>query len=307
MELYLKYRPQSFKEVVGQKEAIKSLNDMGKRGEIPHALLFTGPSGTGKTTLARILKRKLKCSDHDFIELNAASDARGIETIRKIQSRMGALPLGGKCRIWLLDEVHQLTGDAQNGMLKLLEDFPSHVYFFLATTDPNKLKKTIRTRCTEIACNPVSEEEIKQLVQTIVGKEEVSLDEAVSAKIAEVVDGSARKALVLLHSVIGLNSTEEQLAFIQKSDTKRQAIEIARALVKEKTTWKEMAQILKNVDEDPEQLRWMVLGYASKVLLNNPRAGARCALIIEEFREPWYGCGRAGLDVSCWNVINGSD
>src|SRR5690606_3369465 len=110
-------------------------------GDIPHAMLFTGPSGCGKTTLARILRVKLRCSDNDFQEINAA-DFRGIDSIRSMRQQVGAAPLGGDSRIWLIDEAHSMTADAQNAFLKLLEDTPRHVYFFLATTDPQKLKKT---------------------------------------------------------------------------------------------------------------------------------------------------------------------
>ena len=136
-ELYRKYRPTSFKQVVGQEEAIRTLTELGKRKAIPHAILFTGPSGVGKTTLARILQRKLKCVGNDFVEMNAAND-RGVGIIRSIQNKVGLAPMLGSCRIWLMDEAHQLTSDAQSAFLKLLEDTPSHVYFMLATTDPQK-------------------------------------------------------------------------------------------------------------------------------------------------------------------------
>jgi DNA polymerase III gamma/tau subunit len=103
MELYKKYRPTKFKDVVGQQDAIRPLVAMGKQGNIPHCLLFTGPSGTGKTTIARILKSALKCSDSDFVEING-SEQRGIDAIREIKSRVNLAPLGGKCRVWLIDE-----------------------------------------------------------------------------------------------------------------------------------------------------------------------------------------------------------
>lgn len=302
MELYLKYRPKTFKDVVGQPDAVRTLVELGRRKEVPHCLLFTGPSGCGKTTLARIVKDKLGCSDIDFLEVNAA-DARGIEMIRDIRRQMSASPLGGSCRIWLIDEVHSLTGDAQNSFLKMLEDTPGHVYFLLATTDPQKLKKTIITRCTEIRCKPIDKKILLNLVSSICDREGKKVSESILKRISEVAEESARKALVILNAIIGIESETDQMAAIESADIKGQAIAIARALMNSKTKWSEIKEVIKTVDEDVESIRHMILGYARSVLLGNGDHG-RAALIIEEFRDNWYDCKAAGLVVSCWNVIS---
>jgi len=143
VELYRKYRPTKFSQVLGQREAIATLANMGKRRAVPHCLLFTGPSGVGKTTLIRILREKLGCKEHDYVEINAA-EARGIDTIRDIQRRLTLSPLSGRCRVWAIDECHRLTTDAQSALLKILEDTPPTAYFMLATTEPNKLLTTER-------------------------------------------------------------------------------------------------------------------------------------------------------------------
>ncbi len=129
-ELYKKHRPKEFKKMVGNVSTVQTLVNMIKRDTLPHTILFHGPSGCGKTTLARILKNQLDCSDVDFKELNC-SDHRGVDTIREITRTMNMAPTGGKVRIWLLDEVHQMTKDAQNAALKIFEDTPNHVYFLL--------------------------------------------------------------------------------------------------------------------------------------------------------------------------------
>src|SRR4030067_1009997 len=108
MELYKKYRPKTFKDVVGQDEVVNVLSAMGKKNETPHFILFSGPRGVGKTSIARIIKSKLHCSDHDFKELNAA-DFRGIDVVREIRRSMSLSPLIGQVRLWLLDEVHAGT------------------------------------------------------------------------------------------------------------------------------------------------------------------------------------------------------
>src|SRR3990167_7675833 len=118
----------------------------------------------------------------NFSEVNAA-DFRGIDSIRDIREHMGAAPMSGECRVWLIDEIHQQTGAAQDSFLKMLEDTPSHVYFLLATTDPHKLKKTIITRCTEIRCKPISETDLIGLVKRVSEAEGKTLEEKVMKKI----------------------------------------------------------------------------------------------------------------------------
>ncbi len=302
-ELYRKYRPGLWKHVLGQPEAIKILDEMVKSNRVPHALLISGPSGCGKTTLARILKKKLNCSDIDFNEINAA-EARGIDSIREIQQRMSISPLGGDCRMWLMDESHSLVNLAQQCLLKTLEDTPSHVYFILCTTDPQKLLKTILTRCTEIKLDLLSPSTLKELIQSVLKKEQKELSEEVVGQIAEVAEGSARKALVILNQIIGLTTEDEQLEAIRKSDSKRQAIEIARKLINPKTKWSEVAPILKEVEEEPESIRRMILGYARSVLLGGGGLSQRANDLINRFEGNFYDGGSSSLASACYDMVS---
>ena len=269
-EIYRRFRPKAFKQVIGQESAVSLLQDLLKRNAVPHVLLFTGPSGSGKTTLARIMKDKLECTDINFSEINAAKE-RGIEMVRDISDSMSLAPMGGKCRIWLIDECARLTPDGQSSLLKMFEDTPDHVYFFLATTDPEKLLKTIQTRCTRIRCDALSEENIKILVRNIAIKEKRKLDLEVIDAIAERSEGSARQALVFMHLVLGQVKKELQLKAIERSDIKTQGFDLAKALFAEKP-WKEIAAILKGMkglenDTSYERVRQTVLSYATTIIL----------------------------------------
>ena len=302
-ELYKKYRPNTFDEVIGQDEAVATLKDLGKRKAMPHTILLSGPSGCGKTTIARILRKKMKCGDADFIEANAAQ-TRGIDFVRSVQSKVNLIPISGTCRVWLIDEVGNLTSDAQHAFLKLLEDTPKHAYFILATTDPQKLKKTIRTRCTEIKVRLLNIKELSALVNTVTKKESSTLTEDVVSKLVDHSDGSARKALVLLHSIIGLENEDAQLDAISKGDHRAQAIELCRALISKKP-WPEVAEILKTIEDEPETLRYAVLGYSRSIMLKGGKMLPRAHMIVEEFSEPFYTSGQAGLCAACYRVLTG--
>lgn len=301
-ELYRKHRPTTFKAVIGQQRAVSMLKEMVTNDRVPHALLFVGGSGCGKTTLARIIKEKMECSDNDFVEVNCA-DFRGIDMVREIRNRMGLSPIGGKCRMWLIDECHQLSKDAQNALLKMLEDTPAHVYFMLATTDPQKLLTTIRTRCTEVKLVELKAADMTALLQTTAEKEGKTLSEEVLARLVEYACGSARKALVLLNQVINIEGDEAQLDAIASSDSKTKAIELARALL-QKAPWAEVAAILKDLDEEPESLRRMVLSYASNVLLGGGKAAPRAFLLCDVFQHHFYDSGKPGLVTACYAVCS---
>jgi DNA polymerase III gamma/tau subunit len=304
MEYYKLYRPKLFKYVLGQREAVRTLQQLLKKPDnFPHCLLFTGASGCGKTTLARILKEKLLCSDNDFTEVDAA-EFRGIEFVRELKNQIWGSPIGGKCRIWYLDECHMLTTEAQNALLKVLEDTPRHVYFMLATTEPGKVKGTILTRSTEIKVEPLAKLDLQNVISRVAAEEKLKLSETLIARICEVSNGSARKALVLLNQVAEIEDEKDRIRAVLASDTKRQAIEIARAIINPKAKWKDVTNIIKGVDDDPEQLRWLILSYATTVLLGGGPLAPRANLIIQEFRDPFYETKRAGLVSACYMVVS---
>lgn len=301
MSLYQRLRPADLKNVRGQDLVVSSVRKLLKAKDFPHACLMRGPSGVGKTTVARIVARELNCSDIDFCEMNCA-ELRGIDNVRDIQSRMTLSPFGGDCRIWLIDEAHALTKDAQNALLKMLEDTPAHVYFMLATTDPQKLLPTILTRCTPFDFKPLSEKHLKELILSALGQEEASVGAEVIEKVVEVAEGSARMALVLLEQALTQPDEESQLDAIQSRDAEAQAVEICRALMNPRARWADVAKVVKKVEEDPEKVRRMVLGYFTQVILGGGKNSGRAAQIINSFRDDYFASGRAGLALSAFEA-----
>lgn len=304
VELYRRHRPKNLDGILGQPEAVRSLRDFIVKKNVPHVILFVGHQGCGKTSMARILARELGCSKTDYCEINCAAVEGAIETVRSIQQRMGLAPIGGKCRVWVLDEIQSLSraSFAQQALLKMLEDTPDHCYFFLCTTDPGKILPTIKSRCTEIKVKPLSDSVVKQLLTNVAKKESVELDDDLIEKITEVAEGSARKALVILNQVIGLPE-KERVEAIQKADVKKQAIELARELINPRGDWKKCAAILKDLEDDPEGVRRMILAYANSVLLGGGGLMNRAYLILECFSSPVWEMGRPGLTRAAYEVF----
>lgn len=300
MELYKKYRPTQLKKLVGQKDTVQAIQNMIDNNKVPHTILFTGSSGCGKTTLARIMKTELNCHDHDFKEINCA-DFRGIDMVRDIRSNMYLAPMGGNCRIWLIDEFHQATNEAQQAMLKILEDTPKHVYFFLATTEPNKLLKTIRTRCTEMPVFDLTDSDIEKLLNRVCKQEEKEIPDDVKNHIVKNAHGSARMALVLLDKVIDLNPDDMIEAIKGEEQQENETIELCRALIAGKD-WKDVSKIISGLKDEPEKIRYSVLGYAKAVLLKS--GSSKAYAVIDCFRDNFYDSKMAGVVAACYEVVN---
>ncbi len=300
VELYKKYRPRSLKTIIANQSTVATLTNMLGRNTLPHTILLYGPSGCGKTTIARILKKELGCSEIDFQELNC-SDFRGVDTVREINKAMRMFPTSSKCRIWLLDEIHQMTKDAQNAALKMLEDTPSHVYFILCTTEPKKIINTIRTRCCQLPVELLSTSDMKKLIQRVLRKENEKLEDELIMDISDCAEGSARKALVILDRILNL-LPEDREAAIKENPDEKEVIDLCRALIKGES-WSKVSKILKDLKTEAESTRYAVLGYTRSCLLgsNNKRA----ALIIDAFSSNFYDSKDAGLTLACYEVIVG--
>jgi DNA polymerase-3 subunit gamma/tau len=199
--LYTKYRPQKFKEVLGQEHVTEILSEAIKNEKISHAYLFIGTRGTGKTSVARILAREIGTTENDLYEIDAASNT-SVENIRDLNESINTSPFDSKYKVYILDEVHMLSKSAFNALLKTLEEPPAHAIFVLATTEPHKIPDTVISRCETYTFKTPNREILKKMIQKTAKAEGIKLDNAATDLIAILGDGSFRDTHTILQKLL---------------------------------------------------------------------------------------------------------
>ncbi len=308
MALMHLYRPTELQDFENNPELVSSVKAWIKNEDKNHSILITGPSGAGKTTLGRILATELgsynpelsKAENIDFIEMNSA-DFGGVDTVRSIRKTMNLAPVQSKNKVYLLDEVHATSSNFQEAMLKLLEDTPSHVFFILATTNPEKLKTTLKRRCIKFHVDPFSDSEMKTFLNEVAEEEEKEVPEKVIKQITQDSLGSPGVALSILDKIITLDKKSMLKAAEQVAIKENQIIDLCRLLLNSKAKWKKVAEILKGIKEEPETVRRSVLGYMNSVLLSS--GNTQAYIVMECFSDNFYDSGKAGLTKACFEIF----
>jgi DNA polymerase III subunit gamma/tau len=198
--LYRKYRPQEFSDVVGQEHVVSVLEESIKSDSLAHAYLFYGSRGIGKTSVARILAKQIGCVEEDLYEIDAASN-RGIDDIRELRDSVATLPFRSPFKVYIIDEVHMLTKDAFNALLKTLEEPPQHVIFILATTEIHKVLDTVLSRCQVFTFARPDRNVLTTLLKETLKREKMSAEDGALELLAFLADGSFRDALGILQKV----------------------------------------------------------------------------------------------------------
>ncbi|MCK5589102.1 MAG: DNA polymerase III subunit gamma/tau [Candidatus Pacebacteria bacterium] len=251
--LYRKYRPKDFNDIFGQEEVVSSLESSIKNKKIAHAYLFSGGRGSGKTSVARIFAEKIGTKKEDIYEIDAASN-RKIDEVRSIRDTIEVLPSFSQYKVYIIDEVHMLTKEASNALLKTLEEPPKHVIFILATTEKEKILDTIKSRCQIFDFKNANLEDSKKLVKKIAKKEEVDIDDKSIEFVAKLGNGSFRDTVSFLQKVISIFNKKivfEEIDGIFQKNNQKLEDEFLKALNenKKEDSFKIYSEVLKsNID-----------------------------------------------------------
>lgn len=289
-----RHRPRRLKDVMGQGAVAKSLEALLRDKSPPHCYLFTGPAGTGKTTLARIAASSLGVEGTGIIEVDAASHT-GIDDVRQLTAGLryngfGATPN----KAIILNECHRLSAQAWDALLMPTEEPPAHVFFFFTSTDPAKIPKAMATRCTTYALNPLRYDDLLDLLEDVAKEEGMEPRKGVLEEVAVAADGSARAALSMLAKVHACDDLEEARLLLQVAGENPEAIALARDLVAGKLLWSDVTKALKGLSEagvQPESIRLLLVNYLNACLMgsDNEKRTMRLLDMLAAFMKPAIG------------------
>lgn len=269
LPLHLKYRPTDFSEVIGHSDQVKSMQALATSPGRPHTYLFTGPAGTGKTTLARVLAKQFGCDPTYITEVDAGSFG-DVASIRALVEEMKYAPAVGEAKVVIIDECHVLSKAAWQALLKMTEEPPKHVYWIFCTTVKDKVDKALITRAHAYNLKPVAFDMLKVYAQMICDIEEIALPTGALELISERAEGSVRQMLVNLSTCRTAQTLEQvaQLLSTTSEDESDPVFQIARLVAKKSRNWGEYKTLLAKI-ENFGGARLTLAKYMQKVVLNS--------------------------------------